>query len=356
MDERKKQVLDAIIRDYIETAEPVGSRAVAKKYDLGVSPATIRNEMSDLEDLGYIEQPHTSAGRRPSDKGYRFYVDYLMQKEELTDEEINFIHHSLCGEITELQEGMKRAVKLLSKLTNYPTIAVMPQEDKGRVEKIQLVYLNENQGIAVVLSDTGVINHRLINFPRPIQPLVLSDLEFFLNSKLAGLKLEDITYSVLKDIMNKVPEQKELLAVTLNLLEQVLQGNPEEKVFTGGTLDMLSQPEFQNIDTFKKILELFEHKENVVDILQPLGQKDGTVIAIGKELPCDGMENCSMIIAPYGKDEKNGYIGVLGPTRMSYAKTVSLVNFIADELSKIMQKAQNIEIKEQSDDEEKTGK
>ncbi|MBQ9992284.1 MAG: heat-inducible transcription repressor HrcA [Firmicutes bacterium] len=350
MDERKRQVLDAIIKDYIETAEPVGSRAVAKKYDLGVSPATIRNEMSDLEDLGYIEQPHTSAGRRPSDKGYRYYVDYLMQKEELLPEETEFIKQSLCGEITELEEGMKRAVKLLSKLTNYPTIAVMPQKDNGRVEKIQLVFLNETQGIAVVLSDTGIINHSLISFPQPMNPLALSDLEYFLNSKLAGLKFEEITYAVLRDIVNKAPQHKELVAVTLDLLEKVLNTSNDEKVFTGGALDMLSQPEFQNIETCKKVLELFEHKENVVDILQPLSETNETVIAIGSELPYEGMEDYSIVVAPYGKDKKNGYIGVLGPTRMSYAKTVSLVNCIAEELSKLVDKT-NIYIKEQKENE-----
>lgn len=338
MDDRKKQVLDAIIRDYIETAEPVGSRSVAKKYDLGVSPATIRNEMSDLEDLGYIEQPHTSAGRRPSDKGYRYYVDYLMQKEELTEEEMDFIRGSLSAEVNELEEGVKRAVKLISKLTNYPTIAVLPKEDKGRVEKVQLVFLNENQGIAVVLSDTGVINHRLINFPEPMQPLVLSDLEFFLNSKLAGLKLEDITYTVLKDIVNKAPEQKELVAATLSLLEQVLKEDSSEKVITGGALDMFSQPEFCNIDNCRKVLELFENKESAVGLISPLRNAEGPVIAIGSELPYEGMDDCSMIIAPCGQDKQNGFIGVLGPTRMSYAKTVSLVDFITKELAKFSKK------------------
>ncbi|MEG1501721.1 MAG: heat-inducible transcriptional repressor HrcA, partial [Clostridiales bacterium] len=168
MDDRKKQVLSAIINDYITTAEPVGSRAVAKKYGLGVSPATIRNEMSDLEELGYIEQPHTSAGRKPSDKGYRYYVDCLMEKEKLSDEEMSSIHEDIAFHLNEMDTFMQQCCQMLSRLTNYASMIVLPAPSQGCLERIQLLSINELQILALIISTTGAVRHKLIYLSHPL--------------------------------------------------------------------------------------------------------------------------------------------------------------------------------------------
>ena len=347
MDERKRQVLDAIIKDYITTAEPVGSRAVAKKYGLGVSPATIRNEMSDLEEQGYIEQPHTSSGRCPSDKGYRFYVDYLMEKEELTPHEISFITNSLTSRITEIEVLLRSACQMLSKLANYPAMVVLPKIDKGKLEKIQLVSLNMSQALVVVLSDTGVVTHKVYNLSQQVEPLKLAAMEKYLQSKLGGLQIDQLTYPLLKEIATQMGEHEGLFAVALELMDQVLLVDTEEKVFTSGSLNMLEHPEFRDTGRLKNVLGFLEQETRLADILKPLKSEKGTSVTIGMELPYETIKNCSMIVSAYGEggsseSQKNlGIIGVIGPTRMSYSKTISIVDFISGELNKLFSRPPN---------------
>ncbi len=335
MDERKKKVLQAIIQDYIENAEPVGSRAVAKKYDLGVSPATIRNEMSDLEDLGYIEQPHTSAGRVPSDKGYRYYVDNLMDQQSLTAQEMAIIKEAFAIQLTEMDDFMRSCCQLIAKLTNYTTMISMPERNRGILQKLQLVPINEQQILVILLAESGIVQHKIINIEQSLPPNVLQRVEMVLQSRLIGMEIDKLNYEFIRNELREIEQHQRHLDQAMSLLKQIFKPSYAPKVFTGGTTQMLSQPEFRDIDRLKSIFSLLEEDNKISELLPNKNIDNPVSIIIGNEIAEQDIQNCSMIVAYYdinGKD--TGKIGVLGPTRMSYNKTVALMDFIAKELTR----------------------
>ncbi|MGI5891596.1 MAG: heat-inducible transcriptional repressor HrcA [Bacillota bacterium] len=336
MDERKKQILHAIIKDYISTAEPVGSRAVAKKYNLGVSPATIRNEMSDLEELGYIEQPHTSAGRRPSNKGYRYYVDSLMEKETLDEKDIRLIRQFLSRQLREMDSFMRQCCQMISHLTNYTAFVSLPYAGKGKLKRIQLILLDSWQVFLIILSTTGQVSHRIITFPEPMKSEQIAFLEKMLQEKLHGLDMSLLTPTLLQEISYLMNSSQKIFSEILELMEMVLENDGDEKVFTGGVMNMLMQPEFRDIETLKTIFSLLEEDRKVKNLLS-LPQDSASHVAIGDEICQEDIQNCSIVVTSYnvGK-ERIGAIGVLGPTRMSYSKTISLMEFIAAEISETL--------------------
>lgn len=335
MDERKKSVLHAIIKDYISTGEPVGSRVVAKKYDLGVSPATIRNEMSDLEELGYIEQPHTSAGRMPSEKGYRYYVDNLMEKEQLTEEEEDNIRKSMLAQLKEMDSFMQQCCQMVSKLTNYAALILLPDHENGKLEKLQLLPIDNNQLLIIIVSNTGVLRHRLLKIPENFPKEQVSKLEASLSSKLYGVDMDSLDKRLLAEAFQEVYRQQENFVQILHFMDQVLTHKDGDKFFFSGALNILTQPEFRNLAKIQNVVSLFEG--NQVKNLLPNNEGKGTKIVIGSEIPQEEMKDCSMVVSSYDVDkDKSGTIGVLGPIRMSYPKTISLVEFIASEISEMM--------------------
>ena len=337
MDERKKRVLNSIIKDYLATAEPVGSRAVAKKCGLGVSPATIRNEMSDLEEEGYIEQPHTSAGRRPSHKGYRYYVDNLMEKEKLTKDEINSIRQLFPGQIEETDTLMHQCCQLISRLTNYAAMVVYPGEGQGTLEKIKLLPVDDSQILAVVLANNGVVKHRLLHMPVGISSVRIDYLETVLQEKLKGKSMDDLGHTLLRELINTIGSQEKTILQTIELLEHMLLNGQKEKVFSAGVFNMLSQPEFKDVDKLKDIFTFLEEENKVKELLNM--NKDGINVAIGDEIQGYNVKDCSMVVVSYHTDSgAKGSIGVLGPTRMSYPKTISLMELFSEELSKVFLK------------------
>ncbi|MCL1816484.1 MAG: heat-inducible transcriptional repressor HrcA [Clostridiales bacterium] len=341
MDERKKKVLHAIIDDYITNAEPVGSRAVAKKSGLGVSPATIRNEMSDLEELGFIEQPYTSAGRVPSDKGYRYFVDHLMEKESLTRLEIEAVRHALSVQMAETDDFMRSCCSLIAKLTNYTTMVSTPHHGRGILQKLQLIAVNDYQVLVMMSSSTGLVRHKLINVNNPISPDLLSRIELLAAARLIGRELDDLNYQYIKQIIYEIEQHQRRRDDATELLKQVLLQPGEHKVYTGGALNMLIQPEFRDPERLKGIFELLEEDNRVKALLQTNAdnKKTSLSISIGAELDDTDMQDCSLIVAHYYIDgEQAGSIGVLGPRRMSYPKTVSLMDYIAKEISKSLYK------------------
>lgn len=338
MDERKKRVLNAIIKDYIENAEPVGSRTITKKYDLGVSPATIRNEMSDLEESGYIEQPHTSAGRIPSVKGYRYYVDNLMEKERLTSGQVQAIRHLLAGSTQEMDQFMRSCCNMISQMTNYTAIVALPEHGQGTVENLQLVPVNERQVILILIASTGVVRHKLIDLPAPILPHQLALVEQELSRQLVGQELQKISLEKQRQMIRDLQLKAKTAEQVFDLLEQTLSPTAEQRIFTSGVMKMLSQPEFQDLEKLKKVFSLLEEDDQVYQLLHTanIGQGELTV-TIGGEMPVDGAKECSMVLANYFVDgQKAGSIGVLGPTRMSYGKTISLMEQMAKELSRAL--------------------
>ncbi len=337
MDERKKRVLSAIINDYIANAEPVGSRTITKRYDLGVSPATVRNEMSDLTDEGYIEQPHTSAGRIPSAKGYRYYVDNLMERQRLTPEQLRQIRDALAGELSEIDSYMRACIGMTSRLTNYPAFALVPARSRGRLENIQLVPLNDRQVLAVLLTSVGIVQHQVVDMADPVDPNELRAAENGLQNALRGRELNEITGEELARLMTELHLRERLRVQTMSLLETALRLGSGNRVFSGGMMNMLSQPEFQDVSRLKGLVSLLEEENQVSELLDK-GAGDGPLtVTIGSEMPVESAKDCSMVVANYFiNGEKAGSIGVLGPTRMSYSRTVSLMEQIASELSRTL--------------------
>ncbi|HHT63597.1 MAG: heat-inducible transcriptional repressor HrcA [Bacillota bacterium] len=338
MDERKKKVLHAIVKDYVATAEPVGSRTISKKYGLGVSSATIRNEMSDLEDLGYIEQPHTSAGRIPSDKGYRYYVDCLMEKEELTQQEVNQVKRLFAPKVTEMEQIVQATCRLLSQLTNYTAIILVPRQGEGCLERIQLIPVSLYRVMVVVVSDTGFINHRVLELPNPIEPKKLQEMSSFLQSKLFGLNMEEVNFTLLKEITNQLSTYGDFTDLAFELMEQVLKESNDDRVFLGGALNMFNQPEFRDVEKLKTLLSSLEEERILKSLLKKDG-REGTKISIGGENSYEGINQCSVITADYKMHGNTlGTIGILGPTRMNYSKAVALVEYVTEQLSWILEK------------------
>lgn len=334
MDERKKRVLSAIINDYIANAEPVGSRTITKRYDLGVSPATVRNEMSDLTDEGYIEQPHTSAGRIPSAKGYRFYVDNLMERERLTPAQMQQIREALAGEFSEIDNYMRSCINMMSRLTNYPAFALIPASSRGRLENIQLVPLNDRQVLAVLQTSVGIVQHKVVDMSDPVDPAELMSIETGMSNALRGRELNDITVELLSRLMTELHLRERLRAQTMSLLETALQLGSGNRVFSGGMMNMLSQPEFQDISRLRGLVDLLDEENNVSELLDKGAGEGPLTVTIGGEMPVESARDCSMVVANYFiNGEKAGSIGVLGPTRMSYGRTVALMEQIAHELS-----------------------
>ena len=341
MDERKKKVLHAIIDDYIANAEPVGSRAVAKKYGLGVSPATIRNEMSDLEELGFIEQPHTSAGRVPSDKGYRYFVDHLMSREALTALETDAVRRALSVQMAEMDDFMRSCCSLIAKLTNYTTMVSSPRHGQGALQKLHLVAVNDYQVLVVMISSTGLVRHKLINVNQPISLDMLARIEMLAAARLIGQEIGHLSYQYIQAVLSEIEQRQRRQDEATELLKQILLQPGEHKVFTGGALNMLSQPEFRDPERLKGIFELLEEDDRVKDLLHSGGEDSAgpLSVTIGAELDDAGMQDCSLVVAHYYiNGEQAGSIGVLGPRRMSYPKTMSLMDFIAKEISKALSK------------------
>jgi len=339
MDARKQDILLAIIMDYIATAEPVGSRTIARKYRLGISPATIRNEMADLEEMGYIEQPHTSAGRIPSETGYRYYVDYLMKREELSPEEEKLIRESYQAKVKDVGQVIQRTGQLLSQLTNYAAVVMTPRLGTGAFKHIRLMEMGPGQAMLVVIMDNGTLKHRIVDVPESITGQDLDYISNVLNAKLQGFTMESIKLTLLKEIYSELARHKNILDLALELIRDGLSGMAEDKIYLGGVFNILNQPEFHNVEKVKTLLSLLEQEDLVCNLMSGPDLQENVTVRIGNEMHCRQIIDCSMVIAPYRvRGTPVGTIGVLGPTRMDYAKVVSVVECMTKNLSRVMEK------------------
>lgn len=338
MDERKQAILLAIITDYIATAEPVGSRTIARKYRLGISPATIRNEMADLEEMGYIEQPHTSAGRIPSELGYRYYVDYLMKQQELTPEEESLIRQSYRAKVRDVGQVIHRTGQLLSQLTNYAAVVLPPRMRASAFKHIQLVQMGPEQAMLVAVMDNCTVHHRMIEIPDSITAADLETISAVLNAKLQGRTMASIKLTLIKEIYFEMAKHKQIVELAVELLLDTLTSRSEDKIYLGGVFNILNQPEFHNMEKVKTLLSLLEQESLLGNLLAGDLDKEGVTVRIGHEMHCRQMSDCSMVIATYNLwDKPVGSIGVLGPTRMDYGKVVSVVQCMTKSLSRALE-------------------
>lgn len=336
MDPRKMRILRAVTDDYIRTAEPVGSRTIARKYGLGVSPATIRNEMADLEELGYLEQPHTSAGRVPSEKGYRFYVDVLMEPEELSDEEQSRLREEVAAGRRAVEDLIHQASRLLSLITHYTAVVVLPRLSQAIIRRIQLTPIDSYHALAVVVLEPGFVQSQIVEFPREVDIARLAALVEWLNGRLAGKTFRDVTRGLLGELREEL-EPADLYEEMAELLVRALEEKDEERVFLEGTLHLFEQPEFRDIDRARSLLSFLQQDHTVASLLSEVADRSGIRVTIGKEHRTAEMQGCSMVTATYGPGgQVIGTLGVIGPTRMDYSKAVSAVELLAESLSEVL--------------------
>ncbi len=336
LNDRKIQILQAIINDYIETAEPVGSRTIAKKYNLGISSATIRNEMSDLEDMGFIMQPHASAGRIPSDLGYRLYVDHLMQKKELGQEEQRYLQNIITRNVGQIDYLLEETAKALSTLTNYTTIISEPVSQTTKIKQIRLLPLDQNSVLLVIATEDNFIKNHVIKMG--VAP---DDEKVFLMGKclheaLQGYALHDIDASVINRLQTVLYEYQEILPHILNAIENTMRAAEKVQVHMSGTKNILAFPEFSDIQKAKSLFQTLEEKDVLVTLLE--GSKtDEMQILIGSENSVQSMQDCSVITATYKMgDNTRGTIGIVGPTRMDYSQVVSVLNGMVNNMEKVL--------------------
>lgn len=338
LNSRKQQILLAIITEYIDTAEPVGSRTIARKYKLGISPATIRNEMADLEEMGFIEQPHTSAGRIPSERGYRYYVDYLMHKYQLSPDEEDLIRQEYTSKARDIGLLLQRTGQLLSQLTHCASVVQSPKMEAGSYKHIQLVELGMGRAMLVLVMDNGTIQHRLIEIPSSITGGDLATIFSVLNAKLSGHTIETIKFTLIKEIYLELTRHRHILDLVLEVLRYSLTPGAEDKIYLGGLFNMLSQPEFHNIEKVKTLLSLLEQESLLASLLAQIS-KPGVNVRIGGEISCRAIQDCSMVIAAYEVGgQPIGSLGVLGPIRMDYAKVISVVDYMTRHLSNALER------------------
>lgn len=332
IDKRKIKILEAIINDYINTGEPVGSRTIAKKYDLGVGPATIRNEMSDLEEMGLLEQPHTSAGRIPSNKGYRLYVDNLMKQSKLSDdEELQIKKYVIDCAMLEVDKIVKQASSLLSELTNLTCIVQTPSMRKSCIKSVQLIRVDDHNLVSVIITSSGVIkNHRIkINsMPSEKDLFIINQV---LNKRLADLTIEEINLEVINNMKSDLSGYDDIFNAIVPALYETLRSEDTSEIFMEGTTNIFNYPEYNDIDNAKEILNLLYNKDYVLKLLAPNGDIS---IKIGDENYLPEAKNCSIISAEYSMGNGPiGTIGLIGPRRINYSKVIAIMAQVMKELN-----------------------
>lgn len=319
---RKTKILELIIESYIETAEPVASRTITQKYDLGISPATVRNEMSDLEEMGYIIQPHTSAGRIPCDKGYRLYVDNLIQHKKLTDAETNFLKKIILQNINQVDFLIKETVKAISLLTNYTTIMTEPVISENKIKFIKLIPVDTNAIILVVVKNDNTAK----NFT--IKTNVVDDLDnisLIINNNLHNLDVKEIDFEISDKILHEIGfHNAKLLFEIINLIKS----DEDVQIYTSGMKNILIFPEFHNVEKAKNIFQVFDEQKFLNSIFANKIEND-IEITIGNENESNLLKDCSLIKANCKLSKKTrANIGIIGPTRMNYSQVISVLNEI----------------------------
>lgn len=333
--DRKKIILRALIDDYISTAEPVGSRTIAKKYDMGLSSATIRNEMADLEELGLLEQPHASAGRIPSDKGYRYYVNELMKIDKLSEDETGMIKSLLeLTTINEMEKIVRRTARLLSQITNYTSAIIAPSVKRNTIKSIQLINATTSDLVAVIVTDSGIIKHTVIKLPRQIEESTIQRINNMLNEKIRGRAIEDINISIISSIQVGMKGYDEIFNAILPVIYDSLK-EEDDNIVLEGAANIFNYPEYNDIEKAKDFLSMIEQKDMLSDLFTDKNEE--LSISIGEENVPKNVKNCSIVKATYKLGDKSlGTVGIIGPTRMNYSRVIAILNCFSTTLNEIL--------------------
>lgn len=341
LDERKLKILQAIIRNYMETGEPVGSRTISKYSDLNLSSATIRNEMSDLEEMGYILQPHTSAGRIPSDKGYRLYVDRMMEEK---DREVNELKELMIERTDKMERVLKQVVKVLAANTNYATMVSAPTYHQKKLKFIQLSKVSSTQILTVIMMEGNLVRNKVIPVREELDQETVLKLNILLNSVLNGLAIEEINLAMIKSLKEQAGTHSELVADVIDAVAEVIHSEEEVEIYTSGTTNIFRYPELSENGKASEILSTFEEKQELTDLVNRTledGADRGIQVYIGQELPVQAMKDCSVVTATYELgDGLRGTIGIIGPKRMDYENVVNTLKTLRDQLDEIYNRKQ----------------
>ena len=338
LNERKKKILQIIIEDYISSAEPVGSRTIARKYDLGLSPATIRNEMSDLELLGYLEQPHTSAGRIPSAQAYRFYVDALIEPGTLTDNDMALIDGWYNERRRNIDDIFQSTAKILSRMTQNVSMVLTNQQTIANFCYLKFLPLDSQHAILCIVADDGSIDTNVVDIPLGMSSEEMDYLAGKMSKLLEDRNLSDISVEILQNVHTDVVEDKLIFSSLLQAVRILSGRRQEQKVFLGGTKQLLNQPEFRDVERVRNLLGILEEEKVLKDLLQG-GEDSGLKVTIGSENKFTGIQDCSMVQATYRLNGQIvGTMAVLGPTRMEYGKVISVMDYLHKYLKTILDK------------------
>lgn len=336
LDERKQKILEAIIHNYMESGEPVGSRTVSKFTDLNLSSATIRNEMADLEEMGYILQPHTSAGRIPSDKAYRLYVDTVLRNQE---KEVDDAKGILIEKADKIDLLLQQVAKLLAENTNYTTMVSKPRYEHKKIKFTQLNQISDSQILVIVVLDNNHVNNKFINLAAPIEDNVLAQLNFMINAALNGLDVTEINMAIMQQIKEKAGEYGELASSILDCIGEALSDEETSEVYTSGATNILKYPELSDKEKMVDLLSTFEEKQRLeawVNDEATDPEEHGIQVYIGEESPVASMRDCSVVTATYQiKEGVYGKIGIVGPKRMDYEKVVGTLESCMQQLDDI---------------------
>lgn len=340
LDERKMLILKAVIDDYIESREPVGSRTIAKKYDMGLSSATIRNEMADLEEMGYLSQPHTSAGRIPSEKGYRLYVDKLMElgglDSEPTKEELDDVRSHMQHKITELSDQLRTASEIVSRLTDYTAISISGVSSRSKkIKALQVVPVETGKVLIVIVLDDDSVKNIIVAVDKELTPDLIMNISGQCNLIFSGHRAEDINLEMISAVSGGTGVARNLVLPIVDGIFECIRKGGERHFHTEGASRLLTHPEFSDVDKARNLLELLNQEDTMVNLMSECtdASANGLVIRIGSENKLPEMNDCSVVTASYSVDGVEiGTIGVLGPTRMDYSKVISALEYVRKKL------------------------
>lgn len=340
LNERKQKILEAIIRNYMETGEPVGSRTVSKYTDLNLSSATIRNEMSDLEEMGYILQPHTSAGRIPSDKAYRLYVDTILERK---DQEVSDMKELMVEKADKIDLLLKQVAKLLAQNTNYTSMVTKPKYQHKRIKFLQLNRMGDNQLLVIIVLDNNHVSNKFIDLAEDVDENVVAQLNFMMNTAMTGLDFTEINMAIMQQIKEKAGEYADLASSVLDCVAEVMAEADDSEIYTSGATNILKYPELSDKEKMTGLLSTFEEKQMLAawanDSPPEEEQEHGIQVYIGEESPVESMKDCSVVTATYKiKEGVYGKIGIVGPKRMDYEKVVGTLENCMQQLDDIFKK------------------
>lgn len=347
LSERQITILDAVIRNYLATGEPVGSRTISKYTDLNLSSATIRNEMSDLEEMGYIVQPHTSAGRIPSDKGYRLYVDHLIEQNEKKDKEISDMKEFVIEKTEKMDKILKQAAKMLATNTNYATLVSAPDVNHNKVKFIQLSQVDDQHLLAVIVMNNNMVRNKMVNLYEALDNETILKLNILLNTSLNGLAMSEINLGTIARLKEQAGIHSGIVSDVLDALVQTFAESEDLKIYTSGATNILKYPELSDSDSAATLLSAFEEKEELASLVtESLSDSEktdngtGIQVYIGNESPIQTMKDCSVVTATYDLGEGvKGTIGIVGPKRMDYEKVMDNLKTLKSQLDGIYNKS-----------------